>query len=242
VTGIGSSLPCLLTDCPDGMGYVAQAARDLRSRGYSVTVTNLGIPTAVLSPRLQALGRQQGRFIAGNIIEGQMPLVPPDATAVTIFAGGNDLNVLTGALGSLSGGTDPAEFIDDEVERFAEEYRALVEAIRSRAGEARIIALNLPNLAAMPFLAGEPLAHRRAAQRASVGMTTTAINPLRGESVIVIDLMCESPLYDPASLSGDGFHPNDRGYAVIASLVARALTASAYPPPQSHCAAMSAID
>src|SRR5262245_56026425 len=65
VTGIGSSVPCLLTDCSNGTGYVFVASRTLRSQSFTVNLTNLGIPTAVISLRMQLLGQQLGRLILG---------------------------------------------------------------------------------------------------------------------------------------------------------------------------------
>jgi hypothetical protein len=35
--------------------------------------------------------------------------------------------------------------------------------------------------------------------------------------------------------------PNDAGYAYMASEVVRAITSSAYPAPQSNCAAMTLV-
>src|SRR5205823_10326210 len=66
-TGHGGSVECVpFVDCPNGTGYVPVTARSLRGQGYSVTLTNLGIPTAVIGPDFQALGRQYGRTIVGN--------------------------------------------------------------------------------------------------------------------------------------------------------------------------------
>ena len=65
-----------------------------------------------------------------------------------------------------------------------------MNGIRARAGSTQIVVLNLPNMAALPYLAGASLAQKQAAQRASVRMTTTAINTLQG--VKVIDLMCDT--------------------------------------------------
>ena len=52
-------------------------------------------------------------------------------------------------------------------------------------------------------------------------------------------------LADPRSYgsiySSDGFHPNDAGYAYIASEVVRAATLASYPAPQSSCAAMTVV-
>ncbi len=44
VLGIGSSSPCFVFEDCNGTGYVWVAARQLRARGYTVTVGSLGIP------------------------------------------------------------------------------------------------------------------------------------------------------------------------------------------------------
>ena len=49
---------------------------------------------------------------------------------------------------------------------------------------------------------------------------TTAINAL--PDVSVVDLMCDPRLYQGSTFSSDGFHPNDAGYAIIGTEVARA--------------------
>ena len=234
--GFGSSSPCLpYTECA-GNGYVFVAARQLRTQGYTVTLTNLGIPTAVISPAFQSLGQQYGHTVAGNFIDGELPFVPQDATLVTIFAGSNDVNVITAALGGGAGASDRAGYIDQQVRSFGDSYRALVSGIRNTAKSAHLVVLNLPNLAGLPFLAGAQPSQRQAAQRASVGMTTTVINPLRAADLAVIDLMCDARLYQPSIYSSDGFHPNDAGYAILAAEVVRAATSSSYPAPQGGCA------
>ena len=162
--------------------------------------------------------------------------MPQDATLVTIFAGGNDVNVITAAVGGGAGSSNQAGYIDQQVRSFGDSYRALVSGIRSNARSARLVVLNLPNLAGLPFLAGAPLSQRQAAQRASVGMTTTVINPLRAADLAVIDLMCDARLYQPSIYSSDGFHPNDAGYAILAAEVVQAATSNSYPAPQGGCA------
>jgi lysophospholipase L1-like esterase len=100
--------------------------------------------------------------------------------------------------------------------------------------------LNLPNMGALPFLAGASLQQRQAAQKISVGMTTTVINPLTAQNVIVIDMMCDPRSYQPSTYSSDGFHPSDIGYAWMAGEVVSAATTS-YRSPQSSCAQMSLV-
>jgi lysophospholipase L1-like esterase len=239
VTGYGSSIICLLSDCANGTGYVQDAARQLRSQGFTVHVSNLGIPTAVIGPDFEALGQQYNHTIVGNFLTQEMPFVLPTTTLVTIFAGGNEVNTITAALGAGAGGSDPVGFINSQVRAFAADYTTLLNGVTSHA-DTRIILLNLPNLAALPFLSGASLSHRQAAQLASVGMAA-AVNGLVSTRTSVVDLMCDARTYVPANYSSDGFHPNDAGYAFIAAEVVRAATTGSYPTPQPKCPQMMVV-
>jgi lysophospholipase L1-like esterase len=223
------------------MGYVQVAVRQLRALGFTVTVNNLGLPTAVIGRDFEALGQQYGHFVAGNFIEQEMPLVRSDTTLVTIFAGGNEIDTITAALGAGAGGADPIAYIDAQVRAFGVDFAALLSGIRSRTGPVRIIALNVPNLAGLPFLSGSSLAQRQAAQRAATAMTTDVVNPLTSQGVVVIDLMCDTRTYQSANLSSDGLHPNDAGYAFIASELVRAVQSSSYAAPSNSCPQMTAV-
>jgi lysophospholipase L1-like esterase len=236
VLGIGSSSPCFVFEDCNGAGYVWVAARQLRARGYTVAVGSLGIPASVISRTFQDLGAQNGRTIGGNILEQEMPFVNRNANFVTVFTGPNDVNTITAALGNGAGGGDPNGYIDQKVATFASDYVTLINGIRGRATTAKIIVLNLPNLAGMPYLAGASIAQKQAAQRAAVRMTTTAINTLQG--VTVIDLMCDSRMYG-AIYSSDGFHPNDAGYAMLGDEVVKAITNPSYQAPRGSCAQMT---
>jgi lysophospholipase L1-like esterase len=239
--GVGSTSICVLfaTECPNGMGYVPVTVRQLKAQGFTVTHLNLGIPTAVIGRDFQTLGRQYNREIAGNFIDQEMPFVQTTATVVTIFAGVNEVNTVTAALGGGAGGSDPAGYIDRQVTQFGADDATLLAGVRARAANARIVVLNVPNLAGLPFLANASLQQRQAAQRASVGMTTTVINRL--PNVTVIDLLCDARSYLPANYSSDGLHPNDAGYAFIANEVVLAATLSPYPTPVASCAQMTIV-
>jgi lysophospholipase L1-like esterase len=243
VTGIGSSGPCLalFADCPSSSGYVFVAARQLRTLGHTVAVSNLSIPTAVISARVRALGSAHGHQIFGNMLDQLVPFVPTAATLVTVFAGANDVRVILSALGQGAGGSNQEAFIDDQVRAFGEEYDELITGIRRRAPNARIVVLNLPNMGALPFLGAGGTSARQAAQRASVGMTKTAINILTARGVRVADLMCDPRLYQPAIFSADGFHPNDQGYAIFSEYVVQAATRTSYAAPLSSCPPMTLI-
>jgi len=170
-----------------------------------------------------------------------MPFVQPNATIVTIFAGLNEINTITAALGAGAGGSDPNGFIDAQVRAFGTDYSTLRTGIAARAGSPRLVILNLPNPAGMPYLSGASLAQRQAAQRAAVGMTRTVVNPLAGSNAAIIDLMCDARSYQASTYSSDGLHPSDAGYAFIAAEVVRAITTSSYPAPQATCAQMTIV-
>lgn len=240
--GVGSSVVCLpLVDCPNGMGYVPVTARQLRSQGFTVNLLNLGIPTAVIGRDFQSLGQQFGRTIEANFIESEAPFVQSNATVVTIFAGLNDVNTITAALGRGAAGNDTNAFIDAQVRAFGADYRTLLDIVRARASSAKLVILNVPNAAGMPYLTGASLAQRQAAQRAAVEMTRTVVNPLASGNTVVVDLMCDARSYQAATYSSDGLHPSDAGYAFIAAEVVRAVTTTNYPAPQSTCSANTIV-
>jgi lysophospholipase L1-like esterase len=241
VTGIGSSSPCLLADCPGGKGYVFVAANQLRAQGYAVTVANLGIPAGVISPRLQALGQQYGGFIPGNFISNEMNSVQTNATLVTVFAGPNDVGAIIDAVESGAGGSDRNGYLDQQIAAFRTDYATLLDGIRARAPSARIVVFNLPNFAGVPLFVTASSSVRQAAQRLSVGITGTVVNPLVGQGISVIDLMCDLRFYQASTFSSDGFHPNDTGYRYLADEVVRAFTSS-YPAPQASCPPMALVN
>jgi len=235
--GYGSSKPCILYDDCDGTGYVWVAARSLRSQGFTVKVQQLGIPGAVISRTFEDMALQYGRNdVLANFIQQEVPFVSREASLVTVFTGANDVNVITSALGKGAGGADPVAFIDQSVAGFTSDFATLISTIRSRSKSARIVVMNLPNLAGLPYLATASLAQKQAAQRASVRITTAVINPT--PDVTVIDLMCDARLYQASNLSSDGFHPNDAGYSLLGAEIAKAVTSSSYPAPKSSCAQM----
>ena len=239
--GFGASTYCIpYEDCPGGKGYVHVAVRELRSRGFTVTLNNLGFPGSVLSRRIMTLGNQNGGSLATNFVDGQFPYIKFDATLVTIFAGANDVRAIISALNAGAGGADRVGFINSQVTAFGQEFTAALNGVRERVPSARIAVLNLPNMGMMPFLSGASRDHRLAAQMLSVGITMEVYNPLASSGVVVIDLMCDARSYQPSTYSSDGFHPSDVGYAWIAAEVVAATTTTYRVPPAS-CPQMTAV-
>jgi lysophospholipase L1-like esterase len=240
--GVGSSVPCVPFDqnCA-GNGYVYVAARGLRSQGFTVALHNLGIATAVIGRDFQNLGQQYSHTIVANLIEQEVPFVASDSTVVTVFTGINEINAITAALGGGAANGDVNGYVDNQVRAFGSDYSLLMTGIRAKTGGVRIVLLNVPNAAGLPYLRNASTAQRQAAQRAAVGMTRTVVNTLAASNVAVVDLMCDARSYLASNYSADGMHPNDAGYAFIASEVQRAITTGAYAAPQPNCAQMTLV-
>jgi lysophospholipase L1-like esterase len=236
--GIGSTAPCIpFTECPDGRGYVQILRRDLVATGRPVAHQNLSLPGSVLSRAIEDLARDIGRPIentVGNFIERQAPFVGTDTTHLTIFAGGNDANVIGQAARAGRGGSDPNGFVDGQVRQWGLDIVNLVSIVRSRAPNARIVALNLPNLAGSPYVAGYTASEKSLMQRIAVGLSDR-VNALASQGVLIVDLLCDARLYQPSNYASDGFHPADNGYRIFAELALPALRDGTASAPNTSC-------
>jgi lysophospholipase L1-like esterase len=237
--GVGSTAICApFTSCDNGNGYVPALARLLRGT-HDVTLVNLGIPTAVLSPAIQAIAKASGRDVLANFIDQELPFIPSNATVVTIFGGGNDANALADAIARGAAGSDVKGYINVQVGAFGGDYDRLVRGIRSRAADAFIVVMNLPNLAALPYASGGTAQQRQVLQQIAVGMSKEA-NRQAGAGISVLDLMCDSQVYDPSRFSSDGFHPNDAGYAYLAQRL-QAMVNGSLSAPSGACSQMAVV-
>jgi lysophospholipase L1-like esterase len=236
--GVGASVVCIpLTTCPDGTGYVQIVHRRLKDSGKTVTHLNLGLPGAVLSPEIQGIGNSIGREILVNLIDRELPFVPRDSTLVTVFAGGNDANTIGEALERGAAGSDRVGYVNTQVQNFGRDIRMLVSGIKDRATGARVVVINLPNMAAMPYVSGLSLDRKRWLQMIAVGFSGQ-INSVTSLGAQVIDLMCDETFYRSDIFSSDGFHPNDVGYAYLADRVYAAATGT-IPAPRASCSRMT---
>jgi lysophospholipase L1-like esterase len=247
--GVGSSAPCVpFTPCSNGMGYVPDLVRSFQGAGKQVTLLNLGVPGTVLNEEIQDLGNSLDSgsvsafpgiegSIPSNFLDNQAPLVAKDSTLVTVFAGGNDANIIGRALEAGLGASDPEAFVAKLVADFGRDAKALVATVQHRAPQARIVVLNLPNLAALPYAARYSRSAKAALQEIAVDLSAQ-LNALTSTGALVVDVMCDSGFYQAGLFSSDGFHPNDAGYARMASVIYPVATAGVAAPPQASCAQM----
>lgn len=237
--GFGSSSPCipLAPDCIDGRGYVQSLARSLKATGREFGWRNLSLPGSVLSRAIEDLARDIGtpiESLVGNFIERQAQFVPTNTTHITIFAGGNDANVIARAARAGRGGSDVNGYVDAQVRQWGTDLQDLVARIRNRAPNARIVALNMINLAGAPYLASNPVIEKSLMQRVAVGISDQ-VNALTSRNVLVVDLMCDVRLYQASAYASDGFHPGDAGYAIFAENTLPALRDGANNAPNTGC-------
>jgi lysophospholipase L1-like esterase len=241
-TGFGSSSPCLpFTDCPNGTGYVQRVVRDMRDSGKTVTVLNLSVPGSVVGPEIENLARQIGRGTVGNFVERQLPFVSRSSTLVTIFGGANDVNVVGSAIEQGLGGGNPVGWGTAFATGFGRDLATIVDGVRARAPTAKIILLNPPNGAGLPYVADRPRDQLRILQAISVRFSAEA-NVQASRGVLVVDLMCDARSYIASNYSSDGFHPNDAGYAFMAEAVLRAVNSATLAPPRADCPQMHLAD
>lgn len=237
--GVGATVVCVpFTPCENGTGYVPLLTRRLRG-SREVTLTNLGIPGAVLSPAIQQIAQAHGRDVPANFVDRELPFVPSNSTLVTIFGGPNDTNALGDAIERGAAGGDVRGYIATQVRAFGADYDRLVRGVRSRAPDAFVVVVNVPNMAGLPYATGYSQQRRQVLQAIAVGLAQEA-NRQRGQGIAVLDVLCDPQSYDRSRFSGDGFHPNDAGYAALADRLL-AIVNGAAPAPAAQCSQMTLV-
>ena len=185
-SGFGSSVVCAPfdPDCPSGTGYVYLLKRRLQSDGRTVSLQNLAVPGSVLSPAIQNLSREIGRDVLSTFFD-QTTVVLPSTTHLTVFAGGNDVNVIAQAVRAGRAGADVRGFIDAQANQWQTDLQEFLRRVRTRAPNTRIVAINLPNLGAAPYVSGQSVLERSIVQRIATSLTDR-VNGLTGQNVIVV--------------------------------------------------------
>jgi lysophospholipase L1-like esterase len=236
--GFGSSSVCLpFTACPNGKGYVQLLEKRLKADGKTVNLLNLGLPGGVLGPEIQNIGNQLGRGILTNFLDNEVPFVQTDATLVTVFAGGNDVNTVGAAIENGMAGVDSIGYLAARADNFGRDLKKMMDGIKGRAPHARVVVLNLPNLAGLPYASGYSLAKKKALQTIAVRFSAE-INKLTSQGATVVDIMCDGGFYQASRYSSDGFHPNDAGYSRMADVTYPPASSGSGPLPLGDCSFM----
>jgi len=192
---------------PKAFRYVAIGASDTVGVGASDPRT--GSWPARLAARLPAgtgyMNLGMSGSLAAQAAREQLPTaLGLQPQLVTVWLAVNDLNASVSA------------------SDYAIALRSVIEPLVSRS-EARIFVGTVPDLRSVPAYAGTDqaaLLARITAYNAAIG-ALAATFPGR---VIAVDLFTGSgPLVSTITVSADGFHPSDAGYALIADRFAKAI-------------------
>jgi lysophospholipase L1-like esterase len=192
-------------DCPEGQSYAVLTAKAMRKAGVAGRFMNLGIGGAHVE----------------RVIADELPLLPAEATLVTLYIGTNDSRVVKNLKTPIA----------DAVKQYEEHYEQLLGMIHERAPKAKIVLVNFPN---QKYLAGtynlpDAVLPRYDATSQLEDKFIDAHYP----KYAVADTVCNPATYDNALLYKGGVHPNEAGAAILAATVINAILKPTAPP--EHC-------
>ncbi len=205
--------PPVTTAPPAAVRYVALGASDAVGVGAADPGTSAW--PARIAARLPAGSAYANLGVSGSLatqaVSEQMPrAVTARPTVVTLWLAVNDLNA----------GVAP----DD----YTRTLGAIIDALVART-EAAVFVGNVPDLRPVPVYAEAD----KAALAAAIAAYNDAIARIAARHagrVRVVDLHTGSAeLVSTITVSADGFHPSDQGYALIADRFAAALRAAGIP-------------
>lgn len=214
VPAASPSSPPATATVASGIKYVAIGASD--SVGVGATDPAKGSWPAIVASRLPAGSPPYTNLgVSGSLalqaVTQQLPgAIAQKPTVVSVWLAVNDLNATI----------EPASF--------AESLRQIVDGLVQKT-DATIFVGDVPDLRAVPVYAGVDKARLFAGIQAynDAIAAIAARNPSR---VKVVDLFTGSAaLVSTATVSGDGFHPSDEGYQLIAERFASAMRANGVP-------------
>ncbi len=133
---------------------------------------------------------------ADEILAIEVPLaVGHHPGVVTLWTGGND----------ITGGRDPGEFEND--------LRAILDRLRDET-KARVFVADIPDLTVLPRYRQQPDPDVTTARIASFNAAIR--RQVANHGAWLVALSATTLATDDTNISGDGFHPNNAGYRLIA--------------------------
>ena len=197
------------TFCPNGTSYAVRVARKLREDGIAGHFMNLGISGADVS----------------RVIRDELPLLPAEATLITVYIGTND-----------SRGTTkyPVETV---VKRFETKYAEMLSLIKAKAPKARVVVVNFPN---ERVLAEELTEKYHTPVEAlprfeAVSQQLDTFIDSHFPEYPVVDTICMPESYRTDLLYRMSVHPDDEGSAILAKAVLKVITAAKPAAPPRSC-------
>jgi lysophospholipase L1-like esterase len=200
--------------CPDGTSYATRVAKGVRDAGIAGHFMDLGINGADVS----------------RILRDELPLLPAEATLITIYVGTNDSRGVT---------KNPVNVV---VEKYKRKFEERLATIHAKAPNARIILLNFPNervlgeeLMATYHTPSEALPKYEVVSQ-SLDTFINAHYP----QYPVVDTVCLPESYNVDLLYRLSVHPNDEGASILAKAVLKVIKSPNPSAPPESCKWLSA--
>lgn len=177
----------------------------------------------------------------------ELPQLTGKEDVVTIFAGGNDTNAIVNAavcqLAARATQAAVQQFLATEIQAFGNDFTSLYASIHAKAPSAEIVIANLANFAGIPISQMPSVASAKPMlQAVSVGIDTNVYAAAARAGIRVADVLCDPRSYANADFYpgplAEGFHPNDVGYAALASTLLAQINAPTPTIPPASCAQM----
>jgi len=195
--------------CPDGKSYAALVALAMRKAGIAGRFMNLGISGATVD----------------WVIDDEMPYLPAETTLVTLYVGTNDARFVRRTGMSVA----------ENVKQYESQYEKLLGMIHTRAPEARIVLVNIPNY--QTINAEGNFAEKDPNDLERFGATSQIFTKFvdgHYPHYPVADTICQAYSYDMGVHFNKSAHPNEAGSALLADAVIHAITDKPAAPP-SKC-------
>ena len=111
---------------------------------------------------------------------------------------------------------------------FAQDYQQLLAGLRANQCST-IVAATVPNFAHL--LPPQFATYREAVQERVRAFNRIIVDTAAAHDAYVVDLQDRPEVQDPRNVSGDGVHPNARGYRIMARAFAETLNAAGFTLP-----------
>lgn len=217
------------SDVADPTSWIYTVASNAQTQyGITITVDDLGISGAVSGPSVRAWDPTD---FPADVLDNEVPSLPANSKYITLFAVVNDIDAAV-----LHGNVDETTF----VATYATSFNVALGFITGKAPQAKVVVINSPNLAGLPYSLQYPTATRQLLQEYSNAADDQVIDLATLQGIPVVDVRCNPLTYNPANFQADGLHPGPVGKALLASLVTPALFGSISAPPTS-CAQTALI-
>lgn len=172
-------------------GYVYRIQDGLKAKYPHWSLVNLGISGAT-APEIQ-------RNTLANAISRRPAIV-------TVWAGGND----------VKNSMQAKEDTEVLRARFEAAYETIIRRLRQETG-AFIVTANLPDFSRMPIALIVSAEDKKRLKDGSIALNGVINRVAAAYTVPVVDLFNDPETYKIGNLAWDFFHPNDKGYARMAT-------------------------